>query len=156
MPGRSLFRKSTAMASAENACMVLQRNFGLAVKDYDIYINMPGGVPVDGPSAGLAMLAAVYSAYTGVPVDGKCAMTGEVSLSGAILPVGGIPAKVRAALEHGFTRVLIPAANAAAAQEDEVIPVCDVSQALELMLGSHTLPMPQISQEKVLSAQSTL
>jgi Lon-like ATP-dependent protease len=141
------------MASAENACLVLQRNFGLPIRDHDIYINMPGGIPVDGPSAGLAMLAAVYSAYTGVPVDGKCAMTGEISLTGAVLPVGGIPAKVRAALEHGFTRVLIPAANSEGVVDERVTPVMNAEQALEWMLGEQTLPLPGIPQKNTLIAQ---
>ena len=155
LPGRSLVRKSTALSSAENAVLVLQKVFGLPMKDYDVYINLPGGAPVDGPSAGLALLTAVYSAYCGIPVDGKTAMTGEISLTGAVLPVGGVPAKVRAALDKGFERVLVPAANAEL-PEPQVTAVSTAAQALELMLGGAALPAPQVQPEGVLSAQGTV
>ena len=155
LPGRSLVRKSTALSSAENAVLVLQKVFGLPLKDYDIYINLPGGAPVDGPSAGLALLTAVYSAYCGVPVDGKTAVTGEISLTGAVLPVGGVPAKVRAALDKGFERVLVPSANAGL-PEPQVTAVATAAQALELMLGGAALPSPQVQPEGVLSAQGTV
>ena len=109
---------------------------------------------MDGPSAGLAMLAAVYSAYTGLAVDGQCAMTGEISLTGAVLPVGGVAAKVRAARENGFTRILIPGGNGGQGYGEDVVAVEDAAQALSLMLGQETLPMPRILAEKPLSAQS--
>ena len=155
LPGRNLVRKSTALSSAENAVLVLQKVFGLPLKDYDVYINLPGGMPVDGPSAGLALLTAVYSAYCGIPVDGKTAMTGEISLTGAVLPVGGVPAKVRAALDKGFDRVLVPSANAAL-PEPQVTAVSTAAQALELVLGGAALPSPPVRSEGVLSAQGTV
>ena len=110
---------------------------------------------MDGPSAGLALLAAIYSAYSGIPVDGKTAMTGEISLTGAVLPVGGVPAKVRAALDKGFDRVLVPSANTPL-PEPQVTPVATAAQALEIMLGGTALPSPPVHSEGVLSAQGTV
>ena len=88
-------------------------------------------------------------------MDGKTAMTGEISLTGAVLPVGGVPAKVRAALDKGFERVLVPAANAEL-PEPQVTAVSTAAQALELMLGGAALPAPQVQPEGVLSAQGTV
>ena len=94
---RRMRRKSTAVGSVENVITVLRRRLDADPRDYDIHVNFPGGVPVDGPSAGAAMTVAIYSALTGVPVDNKTAMTGEVSIRGQIKPVGGIVAKVAVA-----------------------------------------------------------
>jgi len=80
-------------------------------RDYDVHVNFPGGVPVDGPSAGVAIAVAIYSAFTGRPVDNRTAMTGEVSIRGLIRPVGGVAAKVAAARQAGCTRVIIPREN---------------------------------------------
>src|SRR5690606_27672805 len=65
----------------------------------------------DGPSAGVAMVTAIYSAITGQPVSGTVAMTGEVSIRGLVRPVGGIAAKVEAAGHAGVKKVIIPAGN---------------------------------------------
>ncbi len=65
--------------------------------DFDIHVNFPGGVPIDGPSAGVTMVTAIYSAITEQPVDNELAMTGEVSIRGLVKPVGGIVAKLEAA-----------------------------------------------------------
>jgi Lon-like ATP-dependent protease len=80
-------------------------------KDYDIHFNFPGGVPVDGPSAGISMAVAVYSAITGLPVDNKVAMTGEISIHGNLKIVGGITAKLEAAKRAGLKKVIIPKDN---------------------------------------------
>ena len=90
---------------------------------------------VDGPSAGLAMAAAMHSAITGEPVAPDAAMTGEISVSGDILPVGGVRAKVRAAERAGLKRVLVPWDNRAEAGKGkiEVIPVRTLKQALKLL-----------------------
>jgi len=80
-------------------------------QDYDIHVNFPGAVPVDGPSAGAAMVTAIYSAITGIPVKARCAMTGEVSIRGAVRPVGGIVPKLEAAKEAGVDLVFIPEDN---------------------------------------------
>ena len=78
----------------------------------DIHIHVPaGGTPKDGPSAGVAMYVALVSLLTGRTVRNDTAMTGEISLRGLVLPVGGIKEKVAAAARAGITRVLLPARN---------------------------------------------
>jgi len=84
---------------------------GLNLRNYDIHLNFPGGVPVDGPSAGIAMATAIYSSVTGQPVDPMVAMTGEISVRGLVRPVGGIIAKIEAAVEAGITKVILPEHN---------------------------------------------
>lgn len=109
--GRTFRRKSMARGAVENVLTVLRRITGVEPRDYDLHINFPGGVPVDGPSAGVAVAVAVYSALTGIAVDNKVALTGEMSIRGLVLPVGGIVAKVEAARCAGAGRVLIPKEN---------------------------------------------
>ncbi|HWI55185.1 MAG TPA: ATP-dependent protease LonB [Desulfobacteria bacterium] len=104
-------RKSMARGSVENVLTALKHNLNLEPHDYDIHVNFPGGVPIDGPSAGIAIAAAIYSAIKNEPIDNKTAMTGEVSIRGAVRPVGGVVAKVEAARQAGAKRVLIPREN---------------------------------------------
>ena len=109
--GHVVRRKSMARESVENALTVLRRMMPIEPNDFDIHINFPGGIPIDGPSAGVSMAVAIYSALTGSPVDNKIAMTGEVSIRGLIKPVGGIVAKIDAARRAGVERVFIPEDN---------------------------------------------
>lgn len=104
-------RKSNARASVENVLTALEQMTGVCIKEYDVHINFTGGIPVDGPSAGIAIFCAVYSALYHVKVDNKIAMTGEVSIYGDVLPVGGVSAKIAGAKEAGAKKVLIPADN---------------------------------------------
>lgn len=79
---------------------------------YEVHIHLPAGaIPKDGPSAGVTMATALISLMTGVPVRRDIAMTGEVTLSGRVLPVGGIREKSLAALTHGVTNIILPLAN---------------------------------------------
>ena len=109
--GRTMRRKSMARGSVENVLTVLRQAMGVDYRDYDLHINFPGGAPVDGPSAGTAIATAAFSAITGAPVDNTVALTGEVSIRGLVMPVGGIVPKVEAAAHAGVRKVFIPAEN---------------------------------------------
>lgn len=133
--GRTIRRKSMARGSVENVLTVLRRVSDVNPPDYDIHVNFPGGVPIDGPSAGVAIAAAVYSAIKGIPVDNRLAMTGEISIRGLVLPVGGVVAKVEAARRAGAGKVLVPAENYQETFRDmegvRVIPVGRLEQILK-------------------------
>ncbi|MBB6729287.1 ATP-dependent protease LonB [Cohnella zeiphila] len=107
---RTLRRKSMAKGSVDNVLTVLRR-CGLQPERFDLHINFPGGTPVDGPSAGVAMAVAIASAMSNRPVDNKIAMTGEISIHGRVKPVGGVVAKVEAAFQAGAETVIIPKEN---------------------------------------------
>jgi len=116
----------------------------------DIHVHVPdGATPKDGPSAGLAMVTSIVSVLTGIPVRKDIAMTGEVSLRGNAMPIGGLKEKLLAALRGGITTVLIPQDNAKDLPEipDNVkegltiIPVTHVSEVLEHALVSKPEPI---------------
>jgi ATP-dependent Lon protease len=109
----------------------------------DIHIHLPeGAVPKDGPSAGVGIVTAIVSTLTGVPVRREVAMTGEVTLRGRVLPIGGLKEKLLAALRGGITTVLIPAENekdlveipANIREGLKIVPVSHVDEALKLAL----------------------
>ncbi len=142
--GRSLKRKSLAKASVENVLTVLKKT-DVNPYQYDLHVNFPGGMPVDGPSAGVALATAIYSAIKGVPVDNETALTGEISIRGNVKPVGGVVAKVNAAMQAGARKVLIPQDNWQSIFKDigiEVVPVTRIEQVLEHML----LPQEKVSE----------
>ena len=102
-------------------------------KDVDIHIHIPeGATPKDGPSAGITIATALISALTGTPSRGNLAMTGEITLRGRILAVGGIKEKVVAALREGLHKVILPTANVA---ELELLPE-EIVQGLEFVAVS--------------------
>ena len=136
--GRTIRRKSTARGSVENVLTILKKYFGIDCDNYDLHINFPGGIPLDGPSAGITLVTAIYSALTGTPVDNLVAMTGEVSILGHVMPVGGIIPKVKAAKQAGATKVIIPAENwqdiFAEETEIQVVPVRGIEEAISFAL----------------------
>ena len=143
-PHRTLRRQGMARGAVQNVLTVLRNLHGLDARDYDLHINFPGGLPADGPSAGLAVATAVHSAITGRAVSHEVAMTGELSITGAAKPVGGTVAKVQAALHAGLKKVLIPAANW---QEMfgtypglQVVPVANLAEALAASFTRTTAP----------------
>ena len=132
----TLRRRSTASVSAQNVGTVL-RLLGYLKQDTDVHINFPGGAPVDGPSAGAAMAVAAVSALTGRPVDGSCAITGEIGVQGQIRPVGGVPEKVEAACRAGLIRVYVPRENMLEQFADsglDIRPLDTLEKALEALL----------------------
>lgn len=135
---KSYRRKSMAKGAVDNVMTVLKARCKLNTRDYDIHINFPGGIPVDGPSAGISIATAVYSALNQVPVDNLLAMTGEVSVHGRVKPVGGVMAKVEAARKAGIKKVLIPHDNwlniFSGFPGIEVIAVRDIQEVLDLAL----------------------
>lgn len=138
--GHTYTRKSMAKGAVENVLTVLRSRYGINTHNYDIHLNFPGGVPVDGPSAGISMAAAVYSAITEQPVDNLLAMTGELSVQGMVRPVGGILSKIDAARRVGIKRVIIPADNWMATLDSitdvEIIAVRDLDEVLSLAFVS--------------------
>ena len=136
---RKMVRRSTASGAVENVRTALRLR-GIDVDGYDVHIDFPGGMPVDGPSAGAAMAVAVYSAITGQAVDGSIALTGEVGIGGAVLAVGGVPEKVRAAVRGGARLVLIPRENEEKAFErmEQVRCIDTLDDALRICIGEET------------------
>ncbi len=134
--GRRMRRKSNAACSAENVRTLLAA-LGYEIGKRDVHINFPGGAPVDGPSAGAAMTLVAVSALSGRAVDGRCAVTGEITVHGHIRAVGGIPEKIEAARLAGLQRVYIPKDNAdeaAGVTGIRIIPVASIRQLLGEML----------------------
>ena len=98
----------------------------------DVHIHVPeGATPKDGPSAGIGMCTALISALTGIPVRADVAMTGEITLRGQVLPVGGIKEKVLAAHRAGIRRVVIPERNV----KDLIDVPQDVKDEMERVLA---------------------
>ena len=128
----------------------------------DIHVHVPeGATPKDGPSAGVAMVTAIVSVLTGIPVRSDVAMTGEVTLRGRVLPIGGLKEKLLAALRGGMKKVLIPEENAKDLADIpdnvksglEIIPVSRVGEVLENALLR--VPEPIEWQEPVESPPAT-
>ncbi|MDO4804911.1 MAG: endopeptidase La [Lachnospiraceae bacterium] len=150
--------------SAETAVSLVKAIFvdkNLDFMHYDIHIHIPeGAVPKDGPSAGITMFTAVTSLVTGIEVNRYLAMTGEISLRGEVLPIGGLPEKLMAAVRAGVRKVLIPKQNMPDLEDVpeetkeklEIVPVATINdvamQALGLALPERrSMPIPSESDE---------
>ncbi len=122
------------------------------IKDNGVHIHVPAGsIPKDGPSAGVTMASAMASLYSGRKVRSDTSMTGEITLSGLVFPVGGIKEKVLAAHRAGIRRIILPKRNEADADEIpedvrkelEIIPTSWISEVLDAALepaGNATPP----------------
>ncbi|MCH5138127.1 ATP-dependent protease LonB, partial [Clostridiaceae bacterium UIB06] len=135
---RKMIRKSTARCSVENVITVIEKIFNLNCDEYDIHINFSGGVPVDGPSAGVSIATAIYSAIKNIPVNNEVAMTGEISIHGDVKPIGGVNAKIQAAKKAGAKIVIIPIENwqdsFSKLEEIKVIPVKNINEVLDVSM----------------------
>src|SRR5271165_4227370 len=127
--------------------------FGIAPTMFDrkdIHVHVPeGATPKDGPSAGVAMVTSIVSVLTGIPVKRDIAMTGEITLRGRVLPIGGLKEKLLAALRGGIKKVLIPEDNAKDLAEIpssvknglEIVPVSRMDEVLAQALAAQLTPM---------------
>jgi len=163
MPGKGVITRTGSLGdvmkeSVEAARTVVRvRAKRLGIKDEvfeknDLHVHVPeGATPKDGPSAGIAMTTAIVSALTGIPVRADVAMTGEITLRGEVLEIGGLKEKLLAAHRGGIKTVLIPEENVKDLQEFpeniknslEIIPVKWIDKVLELALERSPEPLPE-------------
>jgi ATP-dependent Lon protease len=148
---RDVMKESISAASS----YVRSRSIDFGIKPplfdkRDIHVHVPeGATPKDGPSAGIAMVAAIVSVMTGTPVRRDVAMTGEITLRGRVLPIGGLKEKLLAALRGGMKKVLIPEENAQDLAEIpdnvksglDILPVARMDDALKIALTRKLQPI---------------
>ncbi len=157
--GQKLSRVSTVKASIENALTLLSEKYNTNPKNYNIHLNFPGGMPVDGPSAGVAIFIALYSAIHNIPVRNDYAFTGEISIFGNVLPVGGVKEKVEAAKYASATKVFIPKDNDRGylhSSNIAVLPVSGISEITDEVFKGKIIENNQVyvqSTEAVLTAE---
>jgi ATP-dependent Lon protease len=134
---------------------VKSRSYGFGIRPTifekrDIHVHVPeGATPKDGPSAGVAMVTSIVSVLTGIPVKRDIAMTGEITLRGRVLPIGGVKEKLLAALRGGLKTVLIPGENEKDLAEIpdnvkkglKIVPVKTVDELLGLALTAPLTPL---------------
>lgn len=127
-----------AKDSVFNAAAVIRILTGEDLRDYDVHVNVVGGGKIDGPSAGLAITIAIYSALKERPLRQDVAVTGEISIQGKVKPVGGIYEKIFGAKQAGVQRVIIPEDNIDEVPSGltgiEVIAVSTIEEALRAVL----------------------
>jgi ATP-dependent Lon protease len=134
-------------------------------QENDIHVHVPeGATPKDGPSAGIGMCTAIISALTKIPVRANVAMTGEITLRGEVLPIGGLKEKLLAAHRGGITTVLIPAENAKdlveipenIKQNLDIRPVHWIDEVLEVALQYMPVPVEKKDTEEQMKNDADL
>jgi len=135
------------------------RDFGLSEDTFsktDIHVHFPAGaVPKDGPSAGITMATAIISRLVGIPVRKDVAMTGEITLTGRVLPIGGLKDKALAAMRHGITNIIIPEKNRKDLEDIpeeyreklNFIPVKTIDDVLDVVLTKKIKSLPRSSEK---------
>ena len=167
LPGKGIVKATGKLGdvmqeSAQAAYSYFRSNstqFGIRASEYqkrDIHIHVPdGATPKDGPSAGVAMLISIVSAITGIAVKNSVAMTGEITLRGRVLAIGGLKEKLLAAVRGGVKTVMIPKDNVKDLDDIpmnvkkilEIIPINSAMEAIKVALV--TVPDPVSSEEEV-------
>ncbi len=141
---------SESIKAAQSLILNRAADFGLSkesVSEGGLHVHVPAGaIPKDGPSAGVTMVTALASAYTGIPIRHDVAMTGEVTLAGLVLPVGGIKEKILAARRKGIKTVILPSLN----EKDLLKLTDDVKQEMTFILVDHVeqvlkVALPEVS-----------
>jgi ATP-dependent Lon protease len=147
-----------SISAATTVVRARARAYGIAddfYEKHDVHVHVPeGATPKDGPSAGAAICTAIVSALSGIPVRKDIAMTGEITLRGEVLPIGGLKEKLLAALRGGIKTVLIPQENEKDLKEISedvkeklsIVPVKWIDQVLDKALTEN--PQPIETQEK--------
>jgi ATP-dependent Lon protease len=142
------------------------REYGIAAEvfqEFDIHIHVPAGAtPKDGPSAGVTMLTSILSALTKIPAYRNVAMTGELTLTGRVMPIGGLKEKVLAALRFGAKTILIPDDNRKDLEEIPanirkqltIIPVKWAEEIVEHALTGKPQPLPKKGKHKTAAKKS--
>ncbi len=156
-----------SVEAARTVARVRSKRLGIkdeAFEKSDLHVHVPeGATPKDGPSAGIAMTTAIVSALTGIPVRADVAMTGEITLRGEVLEIGGLKEKLLAAHRGGIKTVLIPEENVKDLQELpeniknslEIIPVRWIDKVLEVALEHAPQPLPEEAPAPAASAAAS-
>ena len=127
-----------AQESVINITAVVKKLTGKDIRDYDLHVQFPGTHNVDGDSASITMATAIISAFEGIPIEQNLAMTGSLTVRGEVLPIGGVSAKIEAAVKSGIEKVIIPRSNLQDVLIDEkyeakveILPVDSLDEVLQ-------------------------
>jgi len=139
--GQKLKKHSSINSSVKNVVTALSKMYDFSPEDYNIHINFTGSVPVDGPSAGVAIMTAVYSALNNMPLENPIALTGEISIFGNVLPVGEVGAKIKAGVSAGIKKFIIPKENYKSEYQTEfkgveILAVESFEEVISLVFGT--------------------
>ena len=159
---------SESVKAAQSIILSRADEFGISEEFLEkggLHVHVPAGaIPKDGPSAGVTMVTALASVYTNVPVRHDVAMTGEVTLSGLVLPVGGIKEKVLAARRRGIHTVILPALNrkdldkldASVREEMQFVLVEQIEQVIKVCLPEVSLRLGEVEKEALVLSQGMM